>query len=377
MKKLGALLLAIVMILGVTGAATAATTIDGTTTVGAAGTSVTWTDTFKTSTADNGNAQNLPAATFNYAIAVGTGAAATATSPLIKAGIAGATITNAVHTATGATVLTDSVDVTADFSGCAFTEAGIYRYNVTEILGTSNVTADIDIDVNNSNSGSYILDVYVKKNGSSFTPYAYVLSKAGNITNYQKPDPANENQDLVTYGDKVDTITNEYTSYDLTITKTIVGDVAKNNFDFTVALAGLYTDVIIDVDGTDQTPATTYTLQKTLANGGTIVIKGLPSTATYKIQEAVNQLEGYTVTVSDSVANTDYNWIGTSGSATAFGKTTAQAIGEHHATVGFTNTLRNISPTGVILRVAPYALILAAGIILLVISRKRRTAKEE
>ena len=53
-----------------------------------------------------------------------------------------------------------------------------------------------------------------------------------------------------------------------------------------------------------------------LGNGGSTVIKGLPSSATYKVQEAVNQLEGYSVTVVDSNENKgSYEWIGEKGAA--------------------------------------------------------------
>ena len=36
-----------------------------------------------------------------------------------------------------------------------------------------------------------------------------------------------------------------------------------------------------------------------------------------------------------------------------------------------------ISPTGVLLRVAPYVLLLAAGLMLLMLSRRRRTALDD
>ena len=56
----------------------------------------------------------------------------------------------------------------------------------------------------------------------------------------------------------------------------------------------------------------------------------------------------------------------------------AQAHGTQNInkTIAFTNTLLVISPTGVVLRVAPYVLMLGVGLVLLVIARKRRLARE-
>ena len=47
------------------------------------------------------------------------------------------------------------------------------------------------------------------------------------------------------------------------------------------------------------------------------------------------------------------------------------------AEIYFTNTLDTISPTGLVMRFAPYALILAAGIVLLVVAMKHKSRKDD
>ncbi len=333
---------------------------------------VSFTDTFTISQGDDAN--NLPAATFDYEIAPGMGAAATANTPKINAGILGASISDAAHPATEAGKTSDSQTVTADFSRCTFSSAGIYRYIITESSEVdSNVSEDIVIDIDNRNTGSYVMDVYVKKSGNGFTPYTYIMSKSGSIASWEK----GEDPDQVGYADKISTITNEYTTYNLTIDKKIKGDLAANSFDFTIVLENLPEDVNFLHDENANTGKTSYELRATLGNNESTVIKGLPSTATYKVQEAVNQLEGYTVRVEDNNVNKgSYEWIGTDGAAEAFGNASATVLGKADTAIGFTNQLNSISPTGVVLRFGPYLLMFAAGAALFILAMRRRKSED-
>ncbi len=55
---------------------------------------------------------------------------------------------------------------------------------------------------------------------------------------------------------------------------------------------------------------------------------------------------------------------------------TANADDDVSHVIAFTNVLETISPTGVALRVAPYVAILCGGIVLLVLTKKRKADEE-
>ena len=64
--------------------------------------------------------------------------------------------------------------------------------------------------------------------------------------------------------------------------------------------------------------------------------------------------------------------------AVSYDSTTSKRSGSYNRTViGFTNTMKQISPTGIVTRYAPYALILVGGIVLLIISKKHKKHTEE
>lgn len=94
---------------------------------------------------------------------------------------------------------------------------------------------------------------------------------------------------------------------------------------------------------------------------------------TYKAKNADAAETDTTATAHAAVlANTGYAKLKTALSVD--GRNSSNAVIGN--SIDFKNTLDAISPTGVVLRVAPYVLMLAAGVVLLVLSRKRKKAAD-
>ena len=228
---------------------------------------------------------------------------------------------------------------------------------------------------------------------------SYVLhTDAGNVaigTSMGSADVQTAGAALV---DKTDGFTNEYSSKDLKVEKEVTGNQASRDkyFEFTVKATNVNDDDRFDVsiaddsdastndgsaDATSGTTASTRTSNQGKTNpqtvtgaalkagqkfylqhGQSIVIRGLAPNVSYTVTE---DAEDYRSTAKSGDTNT-----GVIGTIAGNGKL---------ATAGFTNTRNGVVPTGVMMAVAPFAIITlcgctGAGVI---IAGRKKKKKEE
>lgn len=372
---------------------------------------------------------NAPTITYSYKIEAGSAgkeitdatdnheseASATATTkagvgtPAIAVSLDGTTFTNGddleitpeLQMSANANGSANAYKIKFTFNTTAFTGAGVYRYEITETTEDYGKSGVVDGDENDT--GVRYLDVYVKDaTDGAYEIYGYVCFKSDNSID-------GTSTESVTAAGKTDRFTaDNYYTYNLTIGKTLVNDQAMNTnqFPFKVTFAndtvdnnvlpivsgsegGTYTLPTLVagkikefvIDGTSQTG----TEQLKIASGSTVTFTGIPAGTTATIDE-YNNVTGtiYTTTATGATENVTTavvvadgtwassdatNWTGVT-AVTAEANKNAKAT--ENFTVTFTNTLLQISPTGYVARIAPYALMLAAGVALLVIFLKRR-----
>lgn len=408
LKKLGALLLALVLVLSLGATAFAAD-------IGTSGIKETTDKTIvikKEITAFNPatSTVNAPSITYNYTITPGTAGKiitdATGVSATTVAGPTGATITSSItwDAATAADQMTASSGgsantktITVDLSAVTFPAAGVYRYVITESATYTN-TGVVD-----GEDHTRYLDVYVKNSETEgqYDIYGYVCFKHNNnidgssdAVEADQVAKAVKTEGFVANTDDQDSLTTDkYYTYNLEVSKALVGDAGMNNhqFPFGIAFSGSETGVLPIISGTAGTKPTwsakgamssfdTTVDGATLkiANGQSVIITGIPVGTSVTINE------------KNDVTGTTYSSVSTGADTNAAVKLIATGVASNDAlinaqaadgtaankTVTFTNSLELISPTGVVLRVAPYILMFAGGFVLLVLSRKRKSREE-
>ena len=225
---------------------------------------------------------------------------------------------------TTTTVGTTTISIDAS----RFTAPGIYRYNVSEVAETYE-------GITYSTETKYF-DVYVN---SSNEVYAYTFTDAAAV------------------GGKDDGVfTNDYKAiYDVIITKKVTGNQGDKSkaFNFTIDASGAdgekfyvtYGDGETETLGADEDAKIIA-----LKDGQSATIHGLSVTDTYSVEEADYTKDGYETTVTGAQSG---------------------SISED-TPVLFTNEKDASTPTGIMMNVAPYVLMVAVAAALAVVFLRRK-----
>lgn len=256
--------------------------------------------------------------------------------------------------------------VTVDFTDVDFNAPGIYRYIITEKAGVTQQ------GISNDKTNTRTLDVFVE----------YENADQGTlmVSNYILYPGTKTNTSNVEQNTKDDGFTNTYTTYDLTLAKTVTGNQGDRDkyFVFTIETTGAVEGTVytVDLPDTDSYASNPETLTATegsvtatyyLKHGQSIVIQGLTSDTAYTITETGYSTDGYTTTYAIDGGGA------VTGNATPSQDNTMN--GADH-TVTFTNDKQGAVPTGILLETAPYLIlgaVVVAGLVVLFATRRRRS----
>lgn len=281
---------------------------------------------------------------------------------------------------------------TLDFSKVQFTEPGVYRYVITESGTNQAITNDADL--------TRVLDVYVNDASAdvdgAFTKKLTIAGYVLHSNENDEPDVAAGN-DFGSTGAYVATksqgFTNSYDTSDLTLRKQVTGNQASRDkyFEFTLNIAAAqpntkYDVVIDDADATSKANAATIdanagqtnvtsittdgdgkaTQKFYLQHGQQITVQGLAKDTTYAVTENTEDYKSTANTKAAPVVDTK---------ADTEAAPVDGTIVSTDLTTGFLNTRNGVIPTGVIMAVAPFAVVTllgGAGIVTMVMKKNKK-----
>lgn len=299
---------------------------------------------------------------------------------------------------------------------------GIYRYKITDVTTAATLTAAGVTD--GGASDQIYLDIYTKYNANKdgLEVYGYVLFKSenerdsitytdstsiteGKVTGF---DVDTERETEIVGGQNVITLNSDkYYTYNAKVKKIIDGELADttHKFPFKVELSnpnvtssddfryqiniggeqGTLTDAHLAANGSWTLDGiTNATTGLKLGQNDEIVLVGLPAGTKIKVTEKNDTGDIYTASAKDT-DNIALNLkSGTADAATSVA-VSPDATAEMNAvydidgteTITFTNTMKDISVTGLLFSVAPFIILTAAGAVLIVMVIRSRKHRED
>lgn len=264
--------------------------------------------------------------------------------------------------------------VSFDFSDVDFPEPGIYRYKITETFVDAAENPDI---VNGTNQYRYV-DVTVKNEMQNEAPTGNLVIGSYQILGSDVSLVYDSESKQYSYEGGTAAKSNgyedaTYTTYDLTLDKVVKGDMGNKGeeFDFTIEFtngdAGEKFSYNNEPYTFGENGQVSITGIKLTDAANPIQITGLPSDVSYTVVENIEQSKGYSTSATVNGSEKDVT------SAADKQTVATQKKSQTTDAVVVTNTKTSVTPTGIVMDVAPYALLVviaAAGCF--VFLRKRR-----
>ena len=295
---------------------------------------------------------------------------------------------------------------------------GVYRYKIEDVTDASAFT---NSGVEDGGAGNLLyLDVYTKYNTNqdSLVIYGYVLfredtTKDGTSIEYGTITPSDEikTEGFVTSSegddngdgtlvDKNDATFDTYKTYNVKVEKKVAGELAdrQHQFPFTLQLSNdtitsqadfsiMNTVGTVNEHALDATGKCTSDAFK-LKHGESVTLIGLPSGTNIMATEENDLDDIYTVSVkinntaTQLIKGTDTSTAANSIALEKSEKASLSAVYEFNKDsssdiITFTNTLSDVSVTGLLFSIAPFIFITLTGAVLFVFVIKRRNPKKD
>lgn len=343
----------------------------------------------------------FPSVEFTYTIVPGEAVPKASGKMEVYAGTTGATVGTADFTTAPATSYNaeqtgDSsvtlvagqkyakTEVDLDFTACSYTEPGVYRYKLTEVQCANEAVSCDTTD-------KYV-DVYIMDNNGALEYQGYTIHSTT-----EAPEVNATAGTTGTLSDKIDGIQNEYETTELYVGKVVTGNQGSRDkyFKFTVEVTGLegITKLNANIDKADTTSGTnlaTAAANRGKTNPTEIAVDGTgKATGTFYLQNGQYVIiYGLTKDAVYTVTEDNEDYIQKAADAESFvldsltfedktSDTVVIADGPYYT--GFTNSRDGVIPTGILVRVAPIAVIgviAVAGIVLLVVRNTKRKLED-